>query len=68
MFEVNALNVWIIEQVVTKFGSLKRDNGGDAVMSPAAINHYTAHCTLMTLSLLCIFAGTHHCVSLVIRL
>ena len=32
MIEVNIDECWIMGQLVAKFGSLKTDNGGDAVM------------------------------------
>ena len=31
--EVNIQREWIVKQIVTKFGCLKIDNGGDAVIN-----------------------------------
>ena len=36
MIEANIWKDWIMQQVVTKFGSLKIDSGGDTVMSSDA--------------------------------
>ena len=42
MIDVNSWKCWIMKQVMTKFGSLKIDNGGDTMMSSDAIYYSDA--------------------------
>ena len=56
-----------MKQVMTKFGSLKVDNGGGTVMSSDAIYYHTTYSKLMKLSLLYIVIRTHHCISTIIN-
>ena len=58
---------WIMKQIVTKFGSLKIDKGGDTVMSSDAIYYHTIYSKLMKLSSLYIVIRTHHSISIVIN-
>ena len=52
MSEVIIWKDWIMKQVVTKFDSLKIDNGGDTVMCSDAIYYHTTYSKLIKLSLL----------------
>ena len=46
IIEVNIWKDWIMKQVVTKFGSLKIDNGGNTMMCSDAIYNQTTYSKL----------------------
>ena len=50
----------ITKQVVTKFGNLKIDNGGDTVNNFDAMHYHTTYGKLTTLSSSCSVIRTHH--------
>ena len=67
VFEVNIWKYRIMEQVVTKFVSLKIDNCGDAIMSSKAIDYHAPCSKFMKLSSLYIVVEMHLCISTVIN-
>ena len=70
MEKVIKVNIWkyqILEQVVTKFVSLKIDNCGDTIMNSDAIYYHAPYSKFMKLSSLYIVSKIHHCISTVIN-
>ena len=64
MIKVDTWKCWIMKQVLTKFGSIKIDNGGDAIMTSDAIYYHT---TYSKSSSIYIVIRIHHCISTVIN-